>query len=135
MIEWDDKAEAFRKMYFAAVREAWLNLPEHLAGSFLTPEQLRKWALVKCGYADEQSVVLESMLDALRYCNYLTRAKPNSVVVCKGNALKIWTARSQKRKVMKPQEFKESANAVLDLLSDMIGTRVTELKRNAGRAA
>jgi len=36
---------------------------------------------------------------------------------------------------MKIDEFKDSANAVLDLLSEMIGTRVTDLKRNAGRAA
>jgi len=132
---WDGKVENFRRMYFASVSEAWKNLPEHLAERFPNSERLRKWALIKTGCAHEQDLVCESVADALRFCNYLSRAQPESVVTCKANVLKIWTAKSQKRTQMKIDEFKDSANAVLDLLSEMIGTRVTDLKRNAGRAA
>jgi hypothetical protein len=133
-VTWDD-IEPFRRMYFAAVHEAWMNLPEHLERSFINDEQLRKWALVKCGYANEQNMVLDSVSDALRYSNYLTRAQPNSFVRCEGEALRIWTAKSQAKRSMTPEQFKDSANAVLEFLSAMIGTRVTELRKNAGRSA
>jgi hypothetical protein len=133
--QWDEKTESFRRAYFAMVREAWSNLPEHVADRFPDYRRLRKWALIKLGYANEQDLVCESVADALRFTNYLSRVQPNSVVTCKANVIKIWTAKSQRRQSMSATEFKDSANAVLDLLSDMIGTGVRDLRRNAGKAA
>jgi hypothetical protein len=128
---WDAKTESFRRAYFAMVREAWRNLPETVADRFPDHRRLRKWALIKCDYANEQDLVCDSVADALRFTNYLCRVQPESVVTCKANVIKIWTAKSQRRRTMKPDEFKDSANAVLDLLTDMIGTSVRDLRRNA----
>jgi len=133
--DWDEKTENFRRAYFAMVREAWRNLPEQIADRFPDHGRLRKWALIKAGYANEQDLVCESVTDALRFTNYLTKVQPHSVVTCKANVIKIWTAKSQRRGAMNPEEFKDSANAVLDLLSEIIGTKVRELRRNAGKAA
>jgi hypothetical protein len=132
---WDEKTENFRRAYFAMVREAWRNLPERIADRFPDHGRLRKWALIKAGYANEQDLVCESVADALRFTNYLTKVQPHSVVTCKANVIKIWTAKSQRRGAMNPEEFKDSANAVLDLLSEIIGIKVRELRRNAGKAA
>jgi hypothetical protein len=131
---WDEKTESFRRAYFAMMREAFRNLPETVA-RFRDHRHLRKWALIKLGYANEQDLVCESVADALRFTAYLGRVQPESVVSCKANVIKIWTAQSQRRSAMRPDEFKDSANAVLDLLSDIIGVNVRDLRRNADKAA
>jgi hypothetical protein len=133
--QWDEKTESFRRVYFLMVSEAWRNLPETIADRFPNARRLRKWALIKTNYANEQDLVCESVADALRFTNYLSRVQPESVVTCKGNVIKIWTARSQRRQSISTQDFMDSANAVLDLLSDLIGTSVRDLRRNADRAA
>ncbi len=132
----EERSVASHKHYFAAIHEAWQNLPEHLAERFPNAERLRHWALVKCGYAAEQSIVLETTRDAERFAEYVAEYRGDDTFVQRsGNVIKIWTAKSQSTRAMDKDEFQASKTAVLDLLSDMIGTSVTELKKNAGKAA
>ncbi len=132
----EERSVASHKHYFAAVHEAWQNLPEHLASHFPTAERLRHWCLVKCGYAAEQNIVLETMRDAERFAEYVAEYRGDDTFVKReGNVIKIWTAKSQSTRAMDKDEFQVSKSAVLELLSDMIGTSVTELKKNAGKAA
>ena len=135
MTEWTDKDEAFRKMYFASINEAFAQLPEHLDGRFANSKHLRRWALIKTHYANEQSLVFDKFADALRRVSYISRTQPESVVSIIGTVIKVWTAQSQSKQAMSPAEFRESASAVLDLLTFLLGVNVSELRRNAGKAA
>jgi hypothetical protein len=80
-------------------------------------------------------VQFRDSLEALRATNYYMRANPDCVASCRGNIVKVWTPLSQRKEAMPPAEFRMWSNAVLDLLAEMIGTRLSELKKNAGRAA
>ncbi len=132
----EERSAASHKHYFAAIHEAWQNLPENLADRFPTAERLRHWCLVKCGYATEQIIVLETVRDAERFAEYVSEYRGDDTFVKRdGDIIKIWTAKSQSTRAMDKDEFQASKQAVLDLLSDMIGTTVTELKKNAGQAA
>src|SRR5258708_29139141 len=56
MIVQEERSHASHRQYFAAVHEAWLNLPEHLQLAFPTEDPLRKYALIKAGFCDVRHV-------------------------------------------------------------------------------
>ncbi len=135
MVVEEERSMASHRQYFAEVNEAWKNLPEHLAPLFPTADKLRKWCLIKCGYATEQSMVCRSMVDAARFATMMGRMNEDSTVVRKGNVIKLYTAKSQSVRHMDKAEFQRSKQDVLDLLASMIGTTTEELSKNAGQAA
>ena len=45
---------ASHNFYFAAVHEAFLNLPEAMAERFPSADHLRKYALIRAGFRDER---------------------------------------------------------------------------------
>ena len=65
----------------------------------------------------------------------LGRMNEDSVVVVKGRVMKMYIAKSQSVRSMDKKEFQSSKQAVLDLLSEMIGTSRETLEANADRAA
>lgn len=130
-----ERSPASHAAYFAYVTEAWRNLPEDLALRFPTANKLRKWCLIKCGYANEQSIVCQTITDAMRFAMFLERVNEDSVIVKKGNVIKIYTAKSQSMRSMKKAEFQQSGDAVRILLAEMIGTTAAALSSNAGQAA
>ena len=60
LVEHHDRSPQSHSHYFAALAEAWQNLPHHLTDRWATSEHLRKWALIKAGYHDERSIVAAS---------------------------------------------------------------------------
>lgn len=52
----EERSSASHRHEFAWLREAWMNLPEHLAEQFPTETHLRKRALIEAGYYDETIV-------------------------------------------------------------------------------
>ena len=50
LVPHEERSMAQHRYYFASINEAWKNLPEDLAERFATPDQLRKFALIKAGY-------------------------------------------------------------------------------------
>jgi hypothetical protein len=130
-----ERSSASHRQYFAAINEAFHNLPHHLASHFASSETLRKWCLIKTGWANTQSIVCKDLIDAARFADLLGRMTDDSVVVRKGNVIKIFTAKSQSVRAMNKDEFQRSKQDVLDLLATMIGTSAEELTDNAGKAA
>lgn len=121
--------------YFAAIEEAWRNLPETLGEQFPTSEHLRKFCLIKAGYAHARSVVCANQAEAHRLAIFTKPIDPYAVLDCAGNVVTIYTAKSQSLKSMDRKTFQESKSAVLEILSEMIGTDPATLQANAGRAA
>lgn len=135
MVVEEDRSMASHRRYFACLREAWRNLPENLVPLFPDPEKLRKWVLVKCNYADVDSMVCESPLDAVHFAYYIGKTVQDAIVVQKGRVIHIYTPKSQSTRSMNKQEFLESSNAVLDYVSTMISTSRADLEANADQAA
>jgi hypothetical protein len=135
MVVDEERSAVSHSHYFASVTEAWKNLPEEYASRFPTSDKLRKWCLIKAGYATEQSMVCKSSTDVAKFAALLGRMSEDSIVVQNGNVIKVYTAESQSSRSMNKERFQQSKTAVLDLLASMIGTSVEDLKANAGQAA
>lgn len=109
--------------YFAAIHDAWANLPERLADMpyAVSADALRKHALIKSGFAESTSVDAGSNAAALRvaaivravHCDYC-------VVQVRGHVVLIFTAQSQSVKAMGQKEFQRSKQAVLDYLEGLL---------------
>lgn len=71
LVEHHDRSESSHNHYFAAIGNAWNTLPDHLLAEYPTAEHLRKKMLVKCGYADERTVVCASKAEAERVAAFI----------------------------------------------------------------
>lgn len=131
----EERSEESHRHYFACIREAWQNLPPPLDTRWPSPEHLRKWALVQAGYCNEQAIALHSHKDALEVAALSRRLDHYAVIKVNGDVCRIWTAHSQSRRAMNKQRFQESKEAVLRIISEIIGTDAATLAANAGKAA
>jgi hypothetical protein len=121
--------------YFATLTELWRNLPEDDADQFPTMEHLRKWCLIKAGYADERSIVCASKAEAQRVAAFVKPMDEFAVVVCRDAVVKVFTAQSQSMKAMGAKAFQASKEAVLGIASEMVGVAPEQAADNARSAA
>jgi hypothetical protein len=121
--------------YFAALHEAWSNLPEPWAERFPTPDHLRKYALIKAGFRTETTYVAHSKAEALRFASFLRSIDEYALAHVDDKLVTFWTAKSQSRTAMSAKEFQASKVAVLDVAANMIGVSADELTAHAGKAA
>ncbi len=135
MVPHEDRSMRSHRYYFASVNEAWKNLPEHLAERFPTAEHLRKYALIRAGYRDERSIAAASKAEAQRVAAFIKPMDEYAIVRVSEAVVTVYTAKSQSMRAMGKKAFGESKEAVLDILSAMIGTTPATLAANAGQAA
>lgn len=127
LIPHEERSRATHSHYFAALHDAWLNLPDALAEQFPTEEHLRKYALIRTGFADERSIVCGTKAEAQRVAAFIKPMDHFAVVVVREATIKVYTAQSQSMKAMGKAEFQRSKQAVLDFVSDLIGVQAKEL--------
>jgi hypothetical protein len=130
----EERSAASHRAYFATVNEGWANLPEDQAERFPTSDHLRKFALIKCGFADERQIVCRSAAEATRLSAFIAPMDAYALVVARGPVVTVWTARSQSMRAMGKDEFLRSQAAVRELIATMIKVKPDELER-AGEAA
>lgn len=135
LVPHEDRSAASHRHYFASINEAHGNLPEILAERLPTPEHLRKYALIKAGYRDERSIVCASKSEALRVKAFVEPIDDFAIVLADGATVTVFTAKSQSQKAMGKKVFAESKDAVLRVISEMIGTDVGTLRQNTAGAA
>lgn len=132
---WEERSVISHNHYFACVAEAWKNLPEDMAMLYPTPPHLRKRALIQAGYYDETIVDAGSKAAALRVASFVRPSDDFALVFVRDQFVIRRTAKSQSRKAMGKKDFQESKQAVLDIVSEMVGVTTTDLQGNAGQAA
>ena len=120
--------------YFAALHDAWLNLPEAVSGSFPTEEHLRKYALIKTGFYKLQIDVMDTERDAMRLA-VACRRHDFVIVTVTGSAVYRYSPMSQSKEAMGHDEFQRSKQAVLDYLAELIKVDPDTLRAEAGQAA
>jgi hypothetical protein len=134
-VEHHERSQASHAHEFAWLNEAWANLPEAAAAQFPTSEHLRKFALIRTGFANRQDFPCGSKAEALRAKAMLAAIDDYAIVTVEGTLVTRWTAKSQSRRAMNKQEFQDSKTAILEYVSSLLGVTPEELTRNAGRAA
>lgn len=130
----EERSEASHKHYFAAIHEAWKNFNEEQTERWPTSERFRKWALIKAGYADEQSMVCRSNAEALRWAAFLKPIDEYAIVVVRGSVVSRYTAKSQSLKAMGKEDFQASKDRVLELAAAQIDVTVADLQRHTEAA-
>lgn len=128
LASFEERSTASHGHYFASVHEAYVNLPEDIAGDFASAEHLRKWALIKAGYRDERSIVASSKAEALRIASYIRPMDEFAIVVVREATVTQYIAKSQSMRAMGKVEFQASKDAVFEVLAKLIGTDVSELQ-------
>lgn len=139
----EDRSSASHRHYFALINEAWQNLPEHLGADYPNPEALRKRALIKAGFCTVADYVCATRAEAERWAGNLRReADDYALVIVSEAVVRVYRAQSQSMRAMGRERFQASKDAVLHVLSELIGSDVADLRRAAndnpngqGRAA
>jgi hypothetical protein len=130
----EERSEQQHRMYFAALRECWANLPDPHAFQYPNPESLRKQALIRTGYATQRQYVANSRKEAERVAAFV-KHDIYELVQIDGNIVTVWTAESQSYRAMGKKRFLESMDAVLGYVAGLIGVDPETLGREAGKAA
>lgn len=130
----EERSLISHRHYFAQLHEDWLNLPEDISADFPTQEHLRKWALIKSGYANKRSVVCDSKSEALRVAGFVEPMDCYAVVTVEGSVVTVYTAQSQSIKSMGKEKFQKSKTDVLDFVSAMIGVKPSDLATRAAES-
>lgn len=131
----EPRSQASHNQYFAAIHEAWQNLPEVAADQFPTEDHLRKFCLIKSGYRDERSIACSSKAEAQRVAAFVKPIDDYAIVVAHEATVTVFTAKSQSMRAMGKKVFQKSKDDVLRILAEMIGTNATTLRENTGQAA
>jgi hypothetical protein len=129
--KWDIVAERSMKShrhYFACINEAWKNLPEAYVDDLPSPECLRKYALIKTGYARKDQIVCANHQEALNLLAAMRATDDYCIITLDIKVVTIWRAKSQNTKAMQPAEFQESKERTLHFIANLIGTDVETLK-------
>jgi hypothetical protein len=131
----EERSMASHGHYFAALNEAWQNLPESVAQQFLSFEHFRKTCLIRCGYANERQFVAGSKAEASRLAAFMRPLDEYAIVAPKECVVSVWTAKSQSMKAMGNAEFQDSKSKVLEYAASLVGVSLRELLKNTGNAA
>lgn len=141
----ETRSRAAHNRYFAALNEAFDNLPEGIAARWQNFDHFRKWLLIESGWYTEKEFAFHGRTakrDAHRLSTFIRTDTEEEY-------LRIWVtevnptlykvivrrAKSQDHQHMDKQAFKESSDAVLELASHFIQVPKGKLLKNAGRAA
>ena len=121
MEEAEERSQRSHNAYFAAVHNAWQNLPEHLQLAFPTDDRLRKYALIKTNFCDVKHLTG----DAKRHI----AVDGYAIITHENGVTTVYTAKSQSYRTMGKAEFEASKKAVLDFLADMVGVTAEQLMK------
>jgi hypothetical protein len=126
----EERSEASHKHEFAWLREAWQNLPDHLASEYPSPEVLRKKALIATGWCTIRDYPCVNRKEAARLAKTLeAELDAYAVVIVAQDVVRVCRARSQAKNKMRAEEFTASKNAVLDWVSNLIGVDPADLRK------
>lgn len=135
MVEESPRSGSSHAHYFATLTEAWRNLPEALAEQFPSVEHLRKYALIEAGFCSVSTMPCAGEAGAQRVADFIRPLADYAVVTAHKNVVTVRTAKSQSYRAMGKADFQRSKEAVLEIVSAMIGSAKADLAAQAGKAA
>lgn len=121
MVEYQDRSIKSHNHYFSRVAELWSNLSEADAERWPTPDHLRRYALIKCGFFDSSTLVLRSNAEAVLAAQWSKPVDEFSIFTAKDCTCTRYTAKSQSMRAMGKEVFQDSKTKVLEWIEDHIG--------------
>lgn len=114
-------ADPMRRHFFAAIRDAWGNLPDAMRERFPNAEVLRKTALISVGYCDVMTVVAGSKSAAPQIANAFKARDQYCIAIPRGDVVTVYTARSMARRVLLKRDFRDVADKVFHWIAEQTG--------------
>src|SRR5580700_9705319 len=84
-----------RSHYFATIGDIFASWPEAHPRQFVTPDHLRRWALIRCGFRGERQFAAASAAEARRLATFLHQGDEYAEIAVNGNVIVEWKALSQ----------------------------------------
>lgn len=133
LAEEKQRSTATHNHEFAFVADAWSSLPDRFSDEAWaqSPEHLRKFALIKCGFCDTQTYACGSRAEAERWAANLRPLDEYGIVTVRGSTVVRFTAKSQSRKAMGAAEFQASKQAILEYIAGLIDVTPAALMKAA----
>lgn len=116
----EPRSEKSHRHYFAQLGNIWDSLPDEMVLRFPSKEHLRKFALIRTGFADRQEIACASPEDALRLAAIAQNLDQYCVARVQDCSVAIWRARSQDHQHMDKAQFAESKDKVLSWCATLI---------------
>ena len=134
-IEVVDEAQSARdRQFHAALREAWLNLPEAIAEEFPSVESFRHYLLVKCGYCTTVRLPFASERAARESLPLLQTE--GAILHVERAVVTVIRPMSQKLRGGMPKEQRlQSYRDVADMAAGMVGVTPAQIAANVDQAA
>lgn len=132
---WRGRSDISHRHYFACLKQAWLNLPEEWAQEFPSPEYLRKWCLIREGYATHRQFACATPDDVRNAIDMIRDIDPYASIRVRDRVIDAWFAASQDHASMNHEKFQESKDRVFGRVAGMLGITVAELAKNAKETA
>lgn len=127
----EERSEVSHRHEFAWLKDAWLTLPERLAGEYPTAAHLRKKALIATGWCDVRDYACASRAEAHRLAATLRGELDDyTVVIVRDAIVRVCRAKSQSRSKMKAADFQASKTAILEWISGLIGVQPEQLSES-----
>ena len=118
---------ASRRHFFACIHELFASWPETHSRQFQTEDHLRKWALIRCGFRQEQQFAAANRAEARRLATFLSADDEYAELSVNENVVVKWRALSQKTHSMGREQFGRSKTEVLAFLAGEVGVTVESL--------
>ena len=116
-----EHSDAARRRFFAIIRDAFDNMPEHWRPIIASPEHLRKWVLCKIGHCDATVTNCGSKASALEVQALAKRLDTFAVVDIAGKVVTVATARSIRKRVCPKAMFMPITEKAYAYLNEMMG--------------
>lgn len=125
----EERSAKTHRHYFAALKEAFDNLPDAVAQNFSDVESLRKFALCMTGYCNDFAIACASAAEARRTLVTVKNLDSFAVATIDGSIVRVRTAKSQSTKEMGKEAFQASKSAVLSYVAGMLGVTAGDLSQ------
>lgn len=124
------RRESSHRHYFAALDEAWANLPHEydLESWSQSREHLRHFALIRCGWFNAKVIQCASNAEAVRWATIMRPMKPFGIVTAVRSTVVEHLAVSQQRASMGSKDFMKSKWQVLDFVAALARTTRGDLE-------
>lgn len=132
----EERSDKSHRHQFAWLKTAWDSLPDRYTGEpwAQSPEHLRKYALIRTGFANTVDTVCDSNATAMRVATMARSLDEYAVVEVERCVVRVHRPRSQSNRAMNKQDFEASKAAILNFVAGLIEVDPETLARQSEAA-
>lgn len=121
-----EQSDAARRRFFAIMRDAHANMPDHWRTLLPSPEHLRKFILCRTGHCDSTATTCGNKKMAANVAALARKLDAFAVVDVVGSIVTVATARSMRKRACPKAVFMPLSEKAYAYLNEMLGYDVEQ---------